>query len=219
MIILSEGKFEGNYTVKHGNKTINNFTFPVYTLEKDKIIKDCKPLLPFLLKATAIDQREEIVKIINKEVKEADRMLKYIAALIMNYLGYDQEEVLDMFKLKEKEFQGTLLQIPMLKATFENALNEKIREVEQAKEKEMKKLIEEENIKRLRQEELTNRLNDIKMSILDLLEIKYAEKAIKLYRKLDEINKLDVLKKISEIIRISKDAKEVEIFIDKSLGK
>ena len=82
----------------------------------------------------------------------------------------------------------------------------------------MKKLIEEENMKRLRQEELTNRLNDIKMNILDLLEVKYAEKAIKLYRKLDEIKKIDVLKKVSKTIRISKDAKEVEIFIDKYLG-
>ena len=201
MIILSEGEFEGNYTVKHGNKTINNFTFPVYTLEKDKIIKDCKPLLPFLLKATAMDQREEIVKIINEEVKEEDRMLKYIAAIIMNYLGYNQEEVLNMFKLKQKEFQGTLLQIPMLKATFENAVNERIRE-----EKEIN-----------RQKELI--LREMKINIFDLLEVKYGEKSLRLHRKLAEMDEIGVLKRLKDIIKKSQELKEVEVFIEQSLGK
>lgn len=108
-VVLDKKTYIGMYQTKLHDKTINEFRFPVVSLDKaHEILKKCPPLAPFLLKID-LAYKDKVLQVIKDH-----KVLKYVTVLILNRLGYSQEEALRMAGVKHDEFKQALLDVPIM---------------------------------------------------------------------------------------------------------
>jgi len=108
VVVLLDTKEEiGIYDVSLG-KHENRFHFSLVNFADVKgILKKYPPLAPFLLKMD-LKYQKEVLKVIKNQ-----KILKYITALILSYLGVPKEEALKMTQAKLEEIRD-LMEIPLM---------------------------------------------------------------------------------------------------------
>ena len=108
VVVLSQKPRQGKYEIRLGNDR-NIYRFPVITFGNlEEILQKYPPLAPLILKIEPSYEKQVIEKV------KHDRTLMAITSLVLNKLGYSQQEALTMTGLKLQEFRQALLDVPIL---------------------------------------------------------------------------------------------------------
>ena len=207
------------YKVESGN-LVCQFSFPLVGLQEKEKIFECPAILPFLLKIDKGNYTEKLRQAIQK-----DETLRLLSVIILSRKGTPLEEALNMMELNKSHFYQELMEFPAIEEFVMDMVSKareeerKIyREERKTREKLEQQLLEERKAKeeerKAREEE--RKAREEEMALL-ALEMKFPEKALYLLEKVKEIKDKKNLASLQQIIRMAKDIKEIEVYLDNLL--
>lgn len=185
VVVLFEknvNKTQASYTTGLRGQNLNEYTFPVVGFENiDEILEKYPPLAPFVLKVDP-SYTEKVIEVVREH-----KILRYVTALVLNRMGMNPKEALDMLNIRLQEFREAFLDVPLMRDIWKEDM-EKVREETKAEA--------------------------IKETIMDLLEIKFGAEGVKLYSKINETKDLPKLATTKAIVKTATDIKEVQEYLE-----
>ena len=109
VLLLEKESRQCVYKVTLGKQVVNQAKFPVVTFQNiEQILKRHPVLAPFVLKVN-MKYKPQVMKIIKQ-----DKLLIAMTVMVLNRLGFTQQEALLMTEARLQEFREALLEVPIM---------------------------------------------------------------------------------------------------------